>query len=96
MSGVHRSVGESVSWCVMYISAYISALCNDCHAIMDGRDWAEQLAILRRSRPHEYNLLAFHTLARRCKPSDGEVSLWSLRFSFVSSLDAWNERADSQ
>jgi hypothetical protein len=59
-------------------------LCRDCHELMGGRDWAEQLAILKRSRCEDYNLLAFHALASRCKPDDSEVELWSMRLSFVS------------
>jgi hypothetical protein len=58
-------------------------LCRDCHDLMGGRDWAEQLAILMRSRPEDFNLLKFHDLASRRKPLYEEVELWSMRLSFV-------------
>lgn len=58
-------------------------LCRPCHNIMGGRDWAEQLAILRRSRPEDFNLIDFHALASRVKPIHEEVDLWEMRLSFV-------------
>lgn len=61
----------------------VLVLCFVCHELMGGRDWAEQLSILRRSRPKDFNLLAFHTLAGRVKPGNDEVHLWSQRLSFV-------------
>lgn len=62
----------------------VLVLCNDCHELMSGRDWAEQLAILRRSRPADYRLSDFHALAARVKPDHADVTLWLLRLSFVS------------
>lgn len=57
----------------------VLVLCDECHNLMGGREWAEQLAILRRSRPHDYRLSAFHALAQRVKPDESEVRLWSQR-----------------
>lgn len=59
-------------------------LCDDCHREMGGRPLAEQLAILRRSRPEDYSLPSFWKLGTRNYPDQSEVSLWSMRLSFVS------------
>lgn len=61
----------------------ILILCDECHDLMGGRSWAEQLAILRRSRPADFNLRLFHELAGRHKPSSDEVALWNMRLCFV-------------
>lgn len=58
-----------------------------CHPLMDGRSWAEQLAILRRSRPEDFNLSKFHALAQRKYPSFEAVEMWTKRYSFVTGLD---------
>lgn len=60
----------------------VLVLCDDCHFLMSGRAWAEQLAIMRRSRCEDFNLAAFHNLARRVKPDISEVELWERRMSF--------------
>ena len=56
-----------------------------CHELMDGKPLAMQLAILKRSRPEDLNLLKFHTLAKRNYPDYAAVDLWSKRLAFVSS-----------
>ena len=60
-------------------------LCADCHPLMGGRSLAEQLAILRRSRPKDYNLFKFYGLAQRNYPNGEDVLLWGKRLSFVPS-----------
>lgn len=41
---------------------------NNCHAMMDGKPWEWQLAILWRSRPEEFDLFEFWKIAGRRKP----------------------------
>lgn len=56
-----------------------------CHELMDGKPLAMQLAILKRSRPEDFNLLKFRTLAKRNYPDYAAVDLWSKRLAFVTS-----------
>ena len=58
-------------------------LCRPCHSLMGCRDWAEQLAILRRERPECYNLWDFHAIAKRNKPEESEVRLWLRRYGVL-------------
>lgn len=61
----------------------VLVLCDECHNLMGGRPWSEQLAILRRSRLYDYDLRRFHELAKRNYPDHDDVILWSLRYAFV-------------
>lgn len=57
-----------------------------CHALMGGRPLAEQLAILKRSRPAEFDLEAFWGLANRRYPYREDVDRWTSRLTFVPAL----------
>lgn len=55
-------------------------LCYPCHTLMGGRPWAEQLAILCRVRPEDYDLSACHKIAKRNFPDHADVELWLRRY----------------
>jgi hypothetical protein len=64
----------------------VLVLCNACHDLMGGRHPSEQLAILKRSRDHDFCLARYYDLAGRKYPDERDIDLWSLRYAFVPNL----------
>jgi len=79
--GIHRQKALCARFAIL-------VLCLDCHAAVHRMAGEDQrglgLALLRRSRPHDYNLEAFYDLTDRRFPSPESVRLWGLRLAFVT------------
>ncbi len=61
----------------------VLVLCAACHDEMGGMHPAQQLAILKRSRPEDFSIAKFYALAEREYPSGEDIQLWLKRLSFV-------------
>jgi hypothetical protein len=81
LRGSYRAKAQDKLFAVLVLCWQIE---GNCHDLMSGKGWDEQLAILRRSRPDDYDLAAFHVLASRVKPDREQVDLWLKRFAFLT------------